>query len=245
MGCSGGGFAKRKPEAAAESVEAAVVSRVTLPLQEGQSSLFLGAYQILDPSICDGLVDVFLSDPAAHRQGVVGRAEGGVVDKASKDSIEIKFLPDDPRPQWRRYVTALQHCTKEYVKEYPYAAAVTEWGLSTPTNLQHYPAGGGYKVYHTERASRVEPAASRHLVFMTYLNDVTDEGGTQFYHQNLIVTPKKGLTIIWPPDWYGSLRSSLGSLPIAARTRRRTFYHRGIPSPTQEKRIITGWFNFA
>lgn len=60
---------------------------------------------------------------------------------------------------------------------------------------------------------------------MTYLNDVTDEGGTQFLHQNVTVQPRKGLTVVWPADW--------------------TFFHRGIPSPTQEKRIITGWFNFA
>ena len=71
----------------------------------------------------------------------------------------------------------------------------------------------------------MEPGASRHLVFMTYLNDVTDEGGTQFHHQNVTVQPKKGLTLVWPSDW--------------------TFMHRGISSQTQEKRIMTGWFNFA
>ena len=49
-------------------------------------------------------------------------------------------------------------------------------------------------------------------------------GGTEFCHQNLIVQPKKGLTLIWPADW--------------------TFTHRGVPSPTQEKIITTGWFNF-
>jgi len=39
------------------------------------------------------------------------------------------------------------------------------------------------------------------------------------------IQPKKGLTLVWPSDW--------------------TFMHRGVPSPTQEKRIMTGWFNFA
>jgi hypothetical protein len=59
---------------------------------------------------------------------------------------------------------------------------------------------------------------------MTYLNTVTDEGGTEWYHQNLKVNAEKGKTVIWPADW--------------------TFTHRGVPSPTQEKYIITGWFNF-
>ena len=60
---------------------------------------------------------------------------------------------------------------------------------------------------------------------MTYLNDVTDGGETEFFHQNLKITPEKGLTLIWGADW--------------------TFTHRGIPSPSQEKYIATGWFSFS
>jgi hypothetical protein len=59
---------------------------------------------------------------------------------------------------------------------------------------------------------------------MTYLNDVTDAGETEFFYQKIKMKPEKGLTLIWPADW--------------------TFTHRGIASPTQEKTIITGWFNF-
>jgi hypothetical protein len=59
---------------------------------------------------------------------------------------------------------------------------------------------------------------------MTYLNDVNDDGETEFYYQNLKIKPQKGKTVIWPADW--------------------THTHRGITSPTQEKYIITGWFNF-
>ena len=70
----------------------------------------------------------------------------------------------------------------------------------------------------------MEYVSSRHLVFMTYLNDVDDEGHTEFYHQKLKVKPRKNLTLIWPTDW--------------------TFTHRGIASPTQEKYITTGWLNY-
>ena len=59
---------------------------------------------------------------------------------------------------------------------------------------------------------------------MTYLNDVTDGGETEFLHQGLKVQPQKGLTLIWPADW--------------------THTHRGVASPTQEKAIVTGWFNY-
>ena len=59
---------------------------------------------------------------------------------------------------------------------------------------------------------------------MTYLNDVEDKGETEFVLQNLKVKAEKGKTLIWPADW--------------------THTHRGIISPTQEKYIVTGWFNF-
>ena len=38
------------------------------------------------------------------------------------------------------------------------------------------------------------------------------------------VKPEKGLTLIWPADW--------------------TFTHRGVPSSTETKYIVTGWFNY-
>ena len=101
---------------------------------------------------------------------------------------------------------------------------ICKYGLDKNINIQYYPKNGGYKQYHTERTNLNYPIVSRHLVFMTYLNDITDRGETEFFHQKIKVKPKKGLTLIWPVDW--------------------TFTHRGIPSPTQEKYIITGWYNF-
>jgi hypothetical protein len=59
---------------------------------------------------------------------------------------------------------------------------------------------------------------------MTYLNDLTDGGETEFHYQQVKVKPEKGLTLIWPADW--------------------THTHRGIPSETQEKYIVTGWLNY-
>jgi hypothetical protein len=59
---------------------------------------------------------------------------------------------------------------------------------------------------------------------MTYLNDVNDQGETEFYHQNIKIKPEKGLTLIWPADW--------------------THTHRGITSPSENKFIVTGWYNF-
>jgi len=59
---------------------------------------------------------------------------------------------------------------------------------------------------------------------MTYLNDISDEGETEFLYQKIKVKPEKGLTLIWPTDW--------------------THTHRGIPSQTETKYIATGWYRF-
>ena len=48
----------------------------------------------------------------------------------------------------------------------------------------------------------------------------SEERFTWFYTP----VPRKGLTLIWPADW--------------------THLHRGVVSPSEEKYIITGWFDF-
>ena len=59
---------------------------------------------------------------------------------------------------------------------------------------------------------------------MTYLNDVKDGGGTEFYYQNQIVKAQKGLTIIWPSEW--------------------PHVHRGLISNSETKYIATGLYGF-
>ena len=113
---------------------------------------------------------------------------------------------------------------KKYIREYPACDGGSPWQVLSAPNIQYYPPKGGYFEWHTERYSKAEPFVSRHLVFMTYLNDVKDKGETQFKYQNIKVKPEKGLTLIWPVDW--------------------THLHRGIASPTQKKYVVTGWFNY-
>ena len=56
-----------------------VISDVTLPVEDGQSTLFLGTFMIEDPSVCDDLVAAFEADSANHKIGVVGRQNVGQV----------------------------------------------------------------------------------------------------------------------------------------------------------------------
>ena len=101
---------------------------------------------------------------------------------------------------------------------------VEKWSIIESINVQKYIPGQWYKKWHCERGNPKIKNLTRFLVFMTYLNDVDDEGETEFLYQNIKVKPQKGKTLIWPVDW--------------------THAHKGIPSRTQTKYIVTGWFSF-
>ena len=192
---------------------------------------FMGSYIIEDLSICDDLMYYYNCQKKNNNTtpGYIGseNMKHGV-------NLHIKHSFDTPMTLCnddinlnkisKKYLDYLQNILNLYINEYPFCDSYSKYGLDKNINIQYYPKNGGYKQYHTERTNLNYPIVFRHLVFMTYLNDITDRGETEFFHQKIKVKPKKGLTLIWPADW--------------------TFTHRGIPSPTQEKYIVTGWYNF-
>ena len=172
-------------------------------------------------SICDDLIDLFNKRDDKYP----GESYRGVdLDVKESTDLSIPVTQQLTIPSVSDYIEQLSNCVVEYINKFPWCNEYGGWGLTESLNIQYYKPGEAYHAYHCERCNHMQPLASRHLVWMTYLNDVTDEGGTEFYHQEFIVTPKKGKTLIWPVDW--------------------TYTHRGIPSPTQEKYIITGWFSY-
>lgn len=183
---------------------------------------FIGGWYLDDTSICDELIEFSNSSPRINGYSTNGHGE--FVDKNVKDSLDV-MLNTAPEQLYRKYVLGnLQLVVDEYIKKYSYCNVHSPWSIVQPPFVQYYPPGGGYKIWHTERGCNSQPSVSRHLVYMTYLNDITDGGETEFYYQQLKVKPEKGLTLVWGSDW--------------------TFTHRGIPSPSQEKYIVTGWYNF-
>ena len=145
-----------------------------------------------------------------------------IIDKTQKNSYDVKFSKQENL--YSDFTNYLQMCVDAYLTKFPSANNTKKWGITDTINIQRYKPRGGFHMWHTERASGIHPDATRHLVFMMYLNDVDDGGETEFLHQNLKIKSEKGKLLIWPTDW--------------------THTHRGITSNTQEKYIVTGWFNF-
>lgn len=173
-----------------------------------------------DNDICDRLIEFWQQDS----DKVPGTSGKNKVTKSIKESID-SYL-DNSHDLYDDYVLDyLQRRVNKYIEKYPHCNTGDPWAVIYPVNIQRYfPPTGGYHNLHAERIVATMPMATRHLVFMTYLNTINQGGETLFLHQKLKIKPEKGLTLIWPADW--------------------TFTHKGIIAPNEEKSIATGWFNY-
>lgn len=177
---------------------------------------FIAGWTPLDTSVCDRLIDYHKN--SKHK--TPGRTLGPAKERF-KESTDAAILDSE---LFTEYADYLQECLNEYIKLYHWVNEFAPWSIKEYANIQHYAPGQAYHAWHSERGTAKLPASSRHLVFMTYLNDVTDQGETEWFYQKVKIKPERGLTVFWPTDW--------------------TFIHRGITSPSQEKYIATGWYSY-
>ena len=162
-------------------------------------------------TMCDQLVQFYNNNP--DRQAPDKYCRG-------KTSNEIVLTRDDNI--YKEYNNHLDKVLQKYLKIYEYANNTVRFEISPSVKIQYYKPGEGFPVHHFENDGN-EECATRHLVFMTYLNTVKN-AGTEFKYQKLKTKAVKGKTVIWPAAW--------------------THTHRGIVNDKKEKIIITGWFNF-
>lgn len=181
---------------------------------------FIGEFKLNNINICDELIK-YHKDSSEKILGTIYKNGVNTVDTEAKASTDVYLKPCELAD---KYCNELQEALNEYIKQYEFSSKCAEFGLIDKINIQHYSVGQGFHQWHSERMHGNGNASSRHLVFMTYLNDIDDGGETEFYYQQLKIKPVKGKTVIFPTDW--------------------THTHRGITSTTQEKYIVTGWFNF-
>jgi hypothetical protein len=94
-------------------------------------------------------------------------------------------------------------------------------------NAQKYDMNnGGYPYWHSEVYPQkgTNDALHRVMLFMFYLNDVTEGGETDFHYQNISVKPKAGRMVIAPAYF--------------------THTHRGCVPKSNDKYILTSWILF-
>jgi len=114
---------------------------------------------------------------------------------------------------------ALQEALIEYCEIFE---AIKNMSIrSIRQKLQKTPIGGGYHIWHHEQ-SHVE-TSDRVLTWTIYLNDIKEGGETEFLNQSMRVPAEEGKILIFPTSF--------------------THTHRGNPPLSNEKYILTGWYN--
>jgi hypothetical protein len=177
---------------------------------------FILMTQIEDNSLCDDIIEFHKTCPNKEP----GLSGASALDTIVKDSTDTTLQYNDVL--FKRYLIELKKVVQVYENVFERCRFTSLYGIFEDVNVQHYkPPTQGFHAWHCER---MHPNNDRHLVFMTYLNDVNDAGETEFLYQKFKVKPKKGLTLMWPVDW--------------------TYTHRGIASPTEDKYIVTGCLSF-
>lgn len=186
---------------------------------------FIGGYYLEDTGVCDEIIEYFNYNSDQQSPGVVGKKNGDgiLLDTSIKNSTDITITPQVSIDMWDKVIKTMQLGLDRYLAKWVWANETCRWTVREGFNIQKYGPGGGFHSWHMEN-SGPSPVVNRHLVWMLYLNDVTDRGQTEFFYQKLKVKPEKGLMLFWPAPW--------------------THTHRGISSPTQEKYIATGWYSF-
>lgn len=181
-----------------------------------QSNSFIAGWYI-DPALCDDFIDIY-------------KLSNNVVDRSDTYfgyKVIFNFFSELPDYLTEYYVNYLNTIIENYKQIYRYCDIHHErWNLDLKINCQKYEPLKSYDVYHYENDGKynsVTHSHRRHLVFMTYLNTISDGGETEFLYQQVAIKPEKGLTLVWPAHW--------------------THTHRGMPS-NKEKYIVTGYYNY-
>ena len=115
----------------------------------------------------------------------------------------------------------LTNALYEYLDYYPVLKSPLTGLYSVRQKLQKTPVSGGFHQWHYEDGRPSQ--SSRMLAWTIYLNDVKEGGETEFLYQSERVKPVKGRTVIFPAGFMHT--------------------HRGNPPISNDKYILTGWFN--
>ena len=185
---------------------------------------FIDEFQLSDLTLCDSILKMF---DDAHDRGLTFAGQSGAMGQARPEiKASTDFWLNDcdklgppEKYRWPEYQAELNGFIDLYLDKYKF---FEYGGMFTSRHLpqiQHYKPGEGYHKWHIDGAQM--NSCDRAMVYMTYLNDVTEGGGTMFYHQNVTTKAVKGKTLIFPAGY--------------------THLHKGEISKTQHKYIITGW----
>ena len=167
----------------------------------------------LPRSFCNNVIQKFELDDR-KRQGQVGSGVRLEIKRSCDLSITGK---EDWKSYDEAFFKSLNNALKEYLKfipqEFIQFKALGRFEDDTGYQIQKTQPGDYYIWHHDQTKTRL-------VTFIWYLNDVKDDGYTEFIDGTRI-QPEAGKLIIFPATW--------------------DFLHRGVSPKTETKYICTGW----
>ena len=167
----------------------------------------------LPRSFCNNVIQKFELDDR-KRQGQVGSGVRLEIKRSCDLSITGK---EDWKSYDEAFFKSLNNALKEYLRfipeEYIQFKALGRFEDDTGYQIQKTQPGDYYIWHHDQTKTRL-------VTFIWYLNDVKDDGYTEFIDGTRI-QPEAGKLNIFPATW--------------------DFLHRGVSPKTETKYICTGW----
>jgi len=182
--------------------------------------------EALDPAFCDELIELFEKDDL-RGHATFGT---GTYNPDMKDSTDL-FLDPFTHPErythiYKKIRNFLQRDVDELLNVCAGMKILLEshgaWEVTTIKIQKSIPGKVCYKP-HVDNVS--DPVSVRRvLVFIYYLSDVEEGGGTKFHNQGITTPCRKGDLVFFPPFW--------------------THIHEGLsPTSPDIKYILTGWMH--
>lgn len=176
----------------------------------------------LDKDFCQHCIDKFDKDPNVA-PGMVGAIRR--IDRETKTSDDLYISQD---PNWQDedkvFYTSLQRGLEEWGEVYTGKDSGYFWNVpacqDSGYQIQRTEPGGFYH-WHMDW-NMEEGAGARIITFIWYLNDVKEDGYTEFVDGTKI-QPECGKLLMFPSTW--------------------TYGHRGFPPKNEVKYIATGWLH--
>ena len=180
---------------------------------------FIGVYDnAVGSNDCKSIIKIFEDD--SNKSIIRGSIGDGNIDPTRKDCTQLSSSFQNKDIINKILLEALSKYTTLYVKDNRQLDLLEFWNVDVRYNIQKYKPKEGYFAEHCENSSN--NTSNRMMVWMIYLNTVTDGGGTCFTNYNRITDAVEGRLVIWPAFW--------------------THSHHGVVSNTQTKYIATGWY---
>ena len=179
---------------------------------------------VLPATTCKNLISKFELSPYKHA-GITGHTD----EKVIKPMDEIKKSTDIHITSTKGFEEEDKVCRKhlfDQIKHYqslieakvPVYFSINENMRYMGFNMQRTNPGEFYHWHCDEDA--MQRKWVRSITYIFYLNDIHNDGYTEFYN-GLKIQPKQGHCLIFPATW--------------------SFVHRGYPPKDETKYIITGW----